>query len=43
VTTNKRVANVSKKGKIKATGKGNCTIYIYARNGYAKKIKVTVK
>ncbi len=41
--TNKKVATVSKKGKIKAVGKGTCTIYVYARNGYAKKIKVTVK
>ncbi len=42
-TSNKKVATVSKKGKIKAVGKGTCTIYVYARNGYAKKIKVTVK
>ena len=28
---------------IKAVGKGTCTIYVYARNGYAKKVKVTVK
>lgn len=42
-TTNKKVATVSKKGKIKAVGKGTCTIYVYARNGYAKKVKVTVK
>ncbi len=41
-TTNKKVATVSKKGKMKAVGKGTCTIYVYARNGYAKKIKVTV-
>ncbi len=41
--TNKKVATVSKKGKIKEVGKGTCTIYVYARNGYAKKIKVTVK
>ncbi len=24
-------------------GKGKCIIYVYARNGYAKKIKITVK
>ncbi len=42
-TSDKKVATVSKKGKIKAVGKGSCTIYVYARNGYAKKIKVTVK
>lgn len=42
-TTNKKVATVSGKGKIKAVGKGSCTIYVYARNGYAKKVKVKVK
>ncbi len=42
-TTNKKVATVSKKGKIKAAGKGTCMIYVYARNGYAKEIKITVK
>ena len=43
VTSNKKVATVSSEGKIKAVGKGTCTIYVYARNGYAKKVKVTVK
>ncbi len=42
-TSDKKVATVSAKGKIKAVRKGSCTIYVYARNGYAKKIKVTVK
>ncbi len=42
-TTNKKVASVSVKGKIKAVGKGTCSIYVYARNGYAKKIKIKVK
>lgn len=42
-STDKKVAEVSAKGKIKAVGKGKCTIYVYARNGFAKKIKVTVK
>ena len=42
-STDKKVAKVSAKGKIKAVGKGKCTIYVYARNGYAKKVKVTVK
>ncbi|MBD5089144.1 MAG: hypothetical protein HDT30_10115 [Clostridiales bacterium] len=42
-SSNKKVATVSAKGKIKAIGKGSCIIYIYAKNGYAKKIKVTVK
>ena len=42
-TSNNKVATVSSKGKIKAVGKGTCTIYVYARNGYAKKVNVTVK
>ena len=42
-TTNNKIATVSKKGKIKAVGKGSCSIYVYARNGYAKRIKVKVK
>ena len=42
-TTNHKIAAVSKKGKIKAVGKGSCSIYVYARNGYAKRIKVKVK
>ena len=41
-SSNKKVAEVSKKGKIKAVGTGSCIIYVYARNGYAKKVKVTV-
>ncbi len=41
--TDKTVAAVSVNGKIKAVGKGVCTIYVYARNGFAKKLKVTVK
>lgn len=43
ITSNSKVATVSKTGKIKAVDKGSCDIYVYARNGYAKKIKVTVK
>lgn len=42
-SSNKKVATVSASGKIKAVKKGTCTIYVYARNGYAKKVKVTVK
>ncbi|SDB27047.1 Ig-like domain-containing protein [Eubacterium oxidoreducens] len=42
-STNKSVATVSAKGKITAKAKGSCSIYVYARNGYAKKLKVTVK
>lgn len=42
-TTNKTIATVSKNGKITAKAKGTCYIYVYAKNGYAKKVKVTVK
>ena len=40
---NTKVATVDKNGKITAVKKGTCYIYVYAKNGYAKKIKVTVK
>ena len=42
-TSNKKVATVSKDGKITAKGKGTCYVYIYAVNGCAKKVKGTVK
>lgn len=42
MTTNKKVATVSKSGKITAKGKGKCTIYAYAHNGVSKSIKVIV-
>ena len=42
-TSNPKVATVSKKGKVKAVGKGTCTIYAYAQNGIYKSIKVKVK
>lgn len=37
------VATISRKGRIKAKKKGNCTIYAYAQNGKYRKIKVKVK
>ena len=37
------IAKVSKKGVIKAKKRGKTIVYVYAKNGYAKKIKVTVK
>lgn len=43
MSTDKKVAVVSANGKIKAVDKGKCHIYVCAGNGYAKKIKVTVK
>lgn len=42
-STNKAVAAVSKNGKIKAVGKGTCTIYVFANNGKLNSVKVTVK
>ena len=43
LSINKDVATVDKNGKIKGVAKGTATVYVYARNGYAKKVKVTVK
>ena len=42
-TSNREVAVVSSSGKIKATKKGSCIIYVYGKNGNTKKIKVKVK
>lgn len=42
-TSNKNIATVDKNGKVKGVAKGNCIIYVYARNGYAKTVSVTVK
>ncbi|MCR4691065.1 MAG: exo-alpha-sialidase [Lachnospiraceae bacterium] len=42
-SSDKTVATVSKKGKIKAKKAGTCDIYVYAKNGASKKIKVTVQ
>ena len=42
-TSNKNIATVDKNGKVKGIAKGTCTIYVYARNGYAKTVSVTVK
>ena len=42
-SSNERIATVDKKGKIKGVSAGTCTVYVFARNGYAKKIQVTVK
>ena len=43
VSTNKAVATVDKNGTVKAIGKGTCYIWVYAKNGYGKKVKITVK
>ena len=42
-STKPSVAAVTKKGKIKAKSKGTCKIFVYAQNGVAKVIRVTVK
>ena len=42
-TSNENVATVSENGTIKAVGMGTCTFYVYAVNGCAKSVKVTVK
>lgn len=41
-SSNTAIAKVAATGKITAVKKGTCYIYVYARNGYAKKIKITV-
>ena len=42
-SSNKKVANVTKSGKIKVVGKGTCKIWVYAQNGVYKTITITVK
>ncbi len=42
-TDNKKVAKVSRTGKITARGRGKCTVYVIAINGVCKKMTVTVK
>ena len=43
ISSNPKIATVSKIGKIKGVSKGKCTVYVYAQNGAHKKIKVTVR
>lgn len=43
LSSNTKIATVSKSGKIIAKAKGTCIIYAYAHNGLRKNIKVTVK
>ena len=42
-SSNPNVATVTANGMIKAIGKGNCTVWVYAQNGVYKAITVTVK
>lgn len=43
LSTNRKVATVSKSGKIKARGKGKCKVYVIAHDGVRKAVKVTVR
>lgn len=43
VTGSKKIATVSKSGKITAKAKGKCKIYVIAVNGESKTVQVTVK
>ena len=42
-SSDKNIATVDKKGKIKAVGKGKCKVYVYTQNGICKTVKITVK
>lgn len=42
-SSNTKVATVTPDGLISATGKGTCTIWVYAQNGIYKALKITVK
>ena len=41
-SNNQNVAKVDSKGNVTAVGTGTCTVYVYAKNGFAKKVAVTV-
>ena len=43
LSSNKKVATVTAGGKVKAKGTGECTIYVFAKNGCRRKIKIKVK
>jgi len=42
-SSNVNVATIDRNGKVKATGKGSCTVYAIANNGVRNSVKVTVK
>ncbi|MGI6591455.1 MAG: InlB B-repeat-containing protein [Eggerthellaceae bacterium] len=42
-SSNKKIATVSKTGKVTAKAAGTCKIYVYAQNGKWATVKVTVK
>jgi hypothetical protein len=41
-SNNQNVTKVDSKGNVTAVGTGTCTVYVYAKNGFAKKVAVTV-
>lgn len=41
-TSDAAVATVSSTGKVIARGAGTCTVYVFAKNGFARKVKVKV-
>ena len=43
ISTNPKIAKVSKKGVITGKSKGKCKVYIVAINGFTKAVSVTVK
>lgn len=43
LSSNKKVATVTADGKVKAKGTGECTVYVFAKNGCKRKIKIRVK
>lgn len=43
LSSNKKIATVTAGGKVKAKGAGICTVYVFAKNGCKRKIKIRVK
>ena len=43
VSSDENVAAVDENGLVTAKGDGTCVIYVYAQNGYAKKVLVSVE
>lgn len=43
LSSNKKVATVTAGGKVKAKGTGECAIYVFAKNGCKRRIKIKVK
>ena len=42
-TTNKKIATVDKNGNVTGVAAGTCEVYVYSKNGLAKKCTITVK